>query len=201
MSSTRCKITECDSSDPVEVLREKGHHSLLATAAESAYRGKPKNHEVPAFAKASAGDLIVDPRLVKTVKTDGYEVRIADFSFCLPDSIFNLLFVNHRDLALTPFSGERDCGVFLRVKLSDKYGKMNSSFDEMMNTISKSNEFPFDLARCTNKRLPGIDDGNLGHKMEYLLALSSKERMRMFLLQCVAKHDGRGKLVGSEKGC
>lgn len=67
---------------------------------------------------------------------------------------------------------------------------MISSFDEMMNTINNSNEFPFNLARCTNRRLPGIDDGNLEHKMEHLLALSKKEPARMFVLQCVSKVDG-----------
>ena len=171
----------------VDLLREIGQHSLLTEAAKSAYLGEARNHEIPGGANSASVGVIstVDPLVVKT---DGDGVRIANFSFCFPDSIFNLLHVNRCDLALAPFSGERDFGVFLRVKLCDDYGKI--TFDDALKIINQSKGYPLRLAHCTIKRLPGIEKGGPKGKLDFLVDLSYKEPARMFLLQCVSKVDG-----------
>ena len=114
---------------------------------------------------------------------------IARRAFCVPDSMHNCLKVIDRDLALAPFSGESDVGVFLRTLLCDKYGKA-PSFGELMEWTNGEYTLPFQLCRCTKKRLPGIGDGHFQHKLEYLLNLSIKEPTRMFLLQSWRKDDG-----------
>ena len=175
----------------VELLRESGQHGLLAAAAKSAYLGEARIHEIPGGANSASGVIsTVDPLVVKT---DANGIRIADFAFCFADSMFNVMAVDHRALALA-------LGTFLRERCCDGYGKMVSSFDGMMNIINNSNEFPFDLARCTNRRLPGIDDGNLEHKMQYLFALSKQKSTRMFVIQCVAKDGSSSHFVGLRNG-
>ena len=182
----------------VDLLRESGQHSLLAAAAKSAYLGETRIHEIPGGAKEDdSSTLVVNPR---DVQFDDDGVRIAHCAFCVADSVFNVLMVIHRDLALAPISGEGDSGIFLRVRWCDEYGKI-SSFDDIMKMTTQSSEFPFNLARCTNKRLPGIEDGNLEHKMEYLISLSKEQQTRMFLLQCVSNDDrSSGHYVGLVDG-
>ena len=172
----------------VDLLREIGQDGLLTAAAKSAYLGEARNHEIPGGSKeVDSSNFIANPRDIM-VDDDG--VRTARRAFCFADSVFNVIVAIHRDLAIDSFDGESDIGVFLRVRWCDEYGKMIASFDDIMNMTTQSNEFPFNLARCTNRRLPGIEDGNFGHKMEYLLTLSAKEPARMFVLQCVSKDDG-----------
>ena len=171
----------------VDLLRDMGYHRLLTIAAEAAYRGDVRAHEIPGGARMDgACAVIVGPRNV-TEDNDG--VRIARRAFCVPDSMFNCLKATDRDLALAPFSGESDVGVFLRTLLCDQYGKA-PSFGELMEWTNREYALPFQLVRCTNKLFPGIDDGHFEHKLGYLLNLSANEPTRMFLLQSWCKDDG-----------
>mmetsp|Transcript_32228 Transcript_32228/g.94887 ORF Transcript_32228/g.94887 Transcript_32228/m.94887 type:complete len:488 (-) Transcript_32228:746-2209(-) len=169
----------------VDQLREMGQQVLLSAAAECAYRGDARNHEIPGGAKIE-NSIIRDPY---DIKTDDEGVRIADNAFCVPDSIYNCLVVDNSALALAPASNAKDLSVTLRILLCDKYGKA-PSFGEVMEGINKSYDLPVALQRCTNKRLPGIQNVGFKGKLQYLVALSAKERRRMFILQCVSKTDG-----------
>ena len=77
--------------------------------------------------------------------------------------------------------------MFLRKILCDEFGKI-SSYDDAIKIVCETAGIPFDLARCTRRRIPGIDDGSFRHKLECLLALSAEDPDRMFVLQCVDKH-------------
>lgn len=178
----------------VDLLREIGQHSLLAAAAKSAYLGETRNHEIPGGASADVTST-VDPLVVKT---DDNGIRIADFAFCFVDSIFNILFVNHIDLALASFSGERDFGVFLRFQLCDEYGK--TDFDDALKVANQSKRYPIRLAKCTVKRLPGIEKGGPKGKLDFLVDLSNEEVERMFVLQCVSKDGSSTHYVGLLNG-
>mmetsp|Transcript_32226 Transcript_32226/g.94880 ORF Transcript_32226/g.94880 Transcript_32226/m.94880 type:complete len:515 (-) Transcript_32226:746-2290(-) len=169
----------------VDLLREMGQEALLLAVAESAYLGDARTHEIPGGAKDDS-PLHVDPR---DVQTDDDGVRIANDAFCVPDSILNCLVVDNSALALAPASNAKDLSVTLRILLCDKYGKA-PSFGEVMEGINKSYDLPVALQRCTNKRLPGIQNVGFKGKLQYLVALSAKERRRMFILQCVSKTDG-----------
>jgi len=171
----------------VDLLREMGQEALLLAVAESAYLGDARTHEIPGGAKDDS-PLHVDPR---DVQTDDDGVRIANDAFCVPDSILNCLVVDNSALALAPVYNAKDLGVTLRMLLCDKFGK-TSSFEEVMKVVNhtKDSVMPVNLARCTNKRLAGIDNGGSIDKLNFLLALSAKESSRMFILQCVSKTDG-----------
>ena len=170
-------------SNPVDVLLETGHHSLLLDVTQCAHRGDVRNHEIPGGANGDNA-LIVNPR---DVQTDSDSVRTAFYSFCGADSAFNCLMVNHSDLALAPFGGEVDVGVYLRKLICDEFGKL-VSFDNAIKVISETAGIPFDLARCNARRLPGIEVSGPSGKLEFLLTLSAQEPERMFMLQCIDKH-------------
>ena len=99
----------------VDLLRDMGHHRILAAAVESAYRGDARTHEVPGGAKTEEGcALVLNPCVVMTNK-DG--IRVARRAFCFPDSMHNLLYASGCDIVMAPSYGEEDLGIFLRKSL------------------------------------------------------------------------------------
>ena len=180
---------------PVDLLREMGYYGLLLAVTQSAYLGNARNHEIPGGATEIASALTVS---LGDFTTDSDGVRRAKNACCVADAIFNVLLVYYRSLALAPFGGERDLGICLRNRLCDKHGRI-LSFNDAMRIVNqtKDSDIPLNMARLTNKRQKGIDDGNFRHKLECLLALSAEEPERMFILQCESKDNGStGHFVG-----
>ena len=180
---------------PVDLLREMGYYGLLLAVTQSAYLGNARNHEIPGGATEIASALTVS---LGDFTTDSDGVRRAKNACCVADAIFNVLLVYYRALALAPFGGERDLGICLRNRLCDKHGRI-ISFNDAMRIVNqtKDSDIPLNMARLTNKRQKGIDDGNFRHKLECLLALSAEEPERMFILQCESKDNGStGHFVG-----